>query len=110
MNEYDQILARALERAKKERPDASPQHRAAYANSVAYVLTGRAGGYGGPSMREYVASGLRYGDNPPPNFEAACREVGKSVFGPLTDAHRAASEQECCFDDDPEDVVRCRGT
>jgi len=102
--DYDNILARALKRAQQEKPDASPQHQAAFANAVAYVLTGMSGGYGGPSMREHAAARLRYGDNPPRDFDAACDAVGSVVFGPMTDSIRQASSSEYCFDDDPADL------
>ena len=58
MENYDSILERAFEYGKSQHPDAPAEHHAAFANSVAYAMTGASGGYGGPSMREHLASRL----------------------------------------------------
>lgn len=55
-DEYQEVLERAMTWARKNRPKASPERHAAFANSVAYAVTGASGGYGGPSVREHAAS------------------------------------------------------
>ena len=102
---YDRVLVQAHSWAKKAHPAASPQRWAAFANSAAYLLTGLSGGYGGPSVREHAACRLpRTSD-----FDEACRLVDPVVFGPLTDVHRSLWKQECCFEDDPEDMTELGG-
>jgi hypothetical protein len=104
---FQQVLADALAWAKKKYAGASPQKLAAFANSVAYGMTGWAGGYGGPSVREHVAGNmLRQKVLLTPNlsFEEACAEVEGLVFGPLTPAHQAVFKREHTFDDDPADL------
>lgn len=101
MQDYTAILEKALARAKKLHPDGSPYHWAAFANAVAYLLTGQAGGYGGPSVREHACARLTRTDD----FNLACSEAEPIVFGPLTDLHREMWADEHCFDDDPADVA-----
>ena len=110
-DEYEEILQRARQLVEERRPDASPQKKAAFANSVAYLVTGWAGGFGGPSVREHAAS-RQYGQKGPLKglwlFEEACNlllsEDGP-VFGPLTSFHRQCWAEEHCFDDDPQDAA-----
>lgn len=67
-DEYSDVLKRAMAWANENRPNASPQHKAAFANSVAYAVTGWSGGYGGPSVREHAATRAIHeaiGDNRP---------------------------------------------
>lgn len=102
-------LRTALDWAREHYPTASPERHSAFANSVAYVLTGMACGRGGPSVREYVAVEIRHQPNPPTTLGEAIMRVAASVFGPLTDAHREAWQREHCFDDDPNDLTELQG-
>lgn len=54
--EYDLILKEAYEHGLRLHPDAPKEHHSAFANSVAYAIAAVYGGYGGPSMREHLAS------------------------------------------------------
>jgi hypothetical protein len=49
-------LEKAMQWAKDNHPTASIQHKAAFANSVAYYVAGASGGFGGPSLREHLCS------------------------------------------------------
>jgi hypothetical protein len=106
------VLKRAMDIAIAQRPTASPQKRAAFANSVVYLVTGMSGGYGGPSVREHAASHL-YGDRVERcSFEEACKLLladDGPIFGPLTALHQQCWEDEECFDDDPTDVRVLKG-
>lgn len=104
-DDYAEILEHAVAYAREQFPHVSPQLRAAFANSVAYAVTGMSGGYGGPSVREHAAcrslAGRRLG------FGDAIAEFASPdgpVFGPLTSRHRQGWEEEQCFDDDPADA------
>jgi hypothetical protein len=103
--------AEALERAKalieERKPEASPQKKAAFANSVAYLVTGWSGGYGGPSVREHAASYRFLGMAGRFSFDEAVRVLiadDGPIFGPISDLHRQLWLTEHCFDDDPADV------
>jgi hypothetical protein len=117
------ILKQAIEYAIANYPSEETQRRAAFANSVAYLVTGWSGGYGGPSIREHLVSWWVHNPNsvkfdhwslqhdvplPKPGkwkideailvCEAFCfRSLPK-----VTSLRIAAIEQ--CFDDDPEDL------
>lgn len=109
--EYDDALSRAKELVEERKPDASPQKKAAFANSVAYLVTGWSGGYGGPSVREHAACQM-YGPGGTRSFEEAARLLLTSdgpIFGPITDLHRELWRDEDCFDDDLEDVKELEG-
>jgi hypothetical protein len=104
MDEYNKVLTQARELSEKERPEASAYKHAAFANSVAYAVTGWSGGYGGPSVREHAAARVT---RPEMTVEDACEELLKKegvIFGPIIDLHRAMFRDEHCFDDDPEDL------
>ena len=110
MDEHDDVLERAKKLINERKPGASPQKMAAFANSVAYLVTGWAGGYGGPSVRDHAVShtygGKRY------TFEKAVALLISDeglIFGPLTEVHRQCWQDEYCFDDDPEDVKQLEG-
>jgi len=103
MEHHDDILVQALSWAKDKKPDTSPQHQAAFANSVATIITGWSGGYGGPSMREHAAT-RQIGCRSDLSFDEVCSLVEPVVFGPLTEEHRIV-EEEYCFDDDPSDLA-----
>ncbi len=108
--QFDSDLHSAMDTARKERPQASPQKHAAFANSVAAMVHGWSGGFGGPSVREHAASWTF--TSKPYSFDDAVRllldEQGV-IFGPLTDIHRRCWEDEYCFDDDPDDLKQLEG-
>lgn len=102
--EYNAILERAMKIARKRRPHASPQRHAAFANAVAYAVTGWSGGYGGPSVREHAAARVC---PPYQDFDSAVRQLiaeNGVVFGSITGLHQKCWVEEHCFDDDPDDV------
>lgn len=90
-------------------PDASPQHHAAFANSVVYALFRMTGPYGGPSVREHIASALL--NNVLIEWQDVAREevylfLVSPCYGALTGDHLRfwMGEQKICHDDDPDDV------
>lgn len=108
--QFDDDLHRALDIARKERPQASPQRHAAFANSVAYLVHGWSGGFGGPSVREHAAS-WTFGTKRLSFDEAvqALLDEQGVIFGSLADIHRQCWENEYCFDDDPDDLKQFEG-
>ena len=118
-----EVLKKATEYAQRHYPSESFQRRAAFSNSVAYLVTGWSGGYGGPSIREHLVSWWVHDPNsvkfdhwrlqhgvplPKPGewkideavlvCEAFCfRNLPK-----VTSLRISAIEY--CFDDDPEDL------
>jgi hypothetical protein len=132
LDDLTQILKNAIEWSRSHYPDASLQHRSAFANSVAYLVTGSSGGYCGPSMREHLCSWSLAGPN---GLVEAVSIQGEamtalypdgSLHGPgdwtferavihcapycfeSADKYRSQliqiQEREHCFDDDPEDI------
>ncbi len=101
--QYDEALTQAMELGKAKHSDAPQHHHAAFANSVAYLVTGMSGGYGGPSMREHQASriGHSQGQVGAYSFEDAVKAVEDCCYGPLTFDHATMLEDEHCFDDAP---------
>lgn len=100
------ILNQARRRVELEYPEESEQHKAAFANSVYYFVTGWSGGYGGPSVREHAAGryalGVRY------LYEDAVQfllDPYGPIFGPITELHEDCWREEYCFNDDPADVA-----
>ncbi|WP_242895244.1 hypothetical protein [Actinomadura litoris] len=104
MSDFDADLDVALALAQERHPDAAAEQWAAFANSVAYAVHGISGGFGGPSTREHVACapyvGRRVGFA---EATQALLDPDGPIFGPITDAHRAALRSEFCFDDAPPD-------
>lgn len=116
MDERDEILEQALQEAQARWPDASSQRHAAFANSVAYLVTGWSGGYGGPSVREHAACRMYAGQGPLdegfwPEEEATRLLLDPSgpIFGPFIELHLACWREEHCFDDDPQDIIELEG-
>jgi hypothetical protein len=108
--EHQEALEKAMALVRQQKPNASAQKTAAFANSVAYLVTGFSGGYGGPSVREHAVSHMYLGGEY--SFDEAIRMLlddNGPVFGPLVDVHRHCWLEEDCFDDDPEDVVQLSG-
>ncbi len=89
---HSQILARALAlinemlaegRIAKKYFD--HYRKAAFANSIAYLLTGASGGYGGPSMREHACSAYRSRVKNKEMSETDMIDLCLSLcFGPMT--------------------------
>ena len=131
-DQLNKILDRAMEWAKQNRSDSSQAHKAAFANSVAYLVTGWSGGFGGPSVREHAVTravmlqgrgkeGPKFDSNfgvlqtyqPDPEFfrpgkwtfESAVKFAEPICFGLITELHRSCWKSEHCFDDDPQDIV-----
>ena len=107
----NQIAGRALQIAQEEMARASPEHRAAFANSVSYLVTGASGGcvdLGGPSVRECAVAHLYAGRAGSFTFEEAVELLIAAdglVFGPIGEIHCICWESELCFDDDPADIT-----
>lgn len=132
---FGQALEKALAWANQNRPAASSQHKSAFSNSVAYLVIGESGGYGGPSLREHLVSwslgtvGVGSvniagqamtvitpdGNLPLPGqwtFDAAVAHAAPLCFDPATkylNLLLQIQEREDCFDDDPEDLAVLRG-
>lgn len=105
IKEHDEVLERAMKLGEKQHPDAPKQHHAAFANSVAALVTGWSGGYGGPSMREHWAIRFAYSkDVDKFDFDSATKAVEEVCYGPLTINHALMLEEEPCFDDAPGEV------
>jgi len=124
-------LERAMAWANANQVHASFQHKAAFANSVAYLVTGMSGGYGGPSLREHLVSWslgtpgtigiggqamttITPGNLPLPgswSFEAAVAHAAPLCFDPAEKYLLLIQiqEREYCFDDDPEDLNVLKG-
>jgi len=99
------VAEQAMDWIKQNRPEASPQHKAAFANAVTSKVTGFTGGFGGPSVREHAAARIRCGERM--SFEEAVNLLNADdgpVFGPITKLHRVMWRVEHCFDDDPADL------
>ena len=106
--EYDVLLDRAFEYGEKHHPDAPVQHHAGFANSVAYAVTGLVGGYGGPTMRQHLASQLvisKYGIGAGRcTFEQAVELLEECCYGKITLAHASILACEYCSDDAPGEI------
>lgn len=116
-------------------PTQSLHHRAAFANSVAYLVTGASGG-SGPSMREHLVSwslarggeisSLALGDEAITvlhpdgtlpmagqwRIEDAIAHCSPLCFDPAEKYLKTLlqiQEREYCFDDDPADIEALRG-
>lgn len=112
MKDYNGILREARRIGEERHPDAPAEHNAAFANSVAYAVTGASGGYGGPSMREHWASRLAistFGVGAGRcSIEQAISALEECCYGPLTLQHALMLECEYCFDDAPGEVEAAR--
>jgi hypothetical protein len=130
-------LEKAMEWARLNHLAASNQHKAAFANSVSYLVTGGSGGYGGPSLREHLVSWSLAGASASVetiaiageamtllipdgsvqkpgqwSFDAAIAFCDPLCFNPAIKYKKLLiqiSEREHCFDDDLEDLKSLRG-
>ncbi|MGB9774566.1 MAG: hypothetical protein ACPL4I_11180 [Bacteroidota bacterium] len=108
-------LEKAMSWANQNYPEESIQLKAAFANSVAYLVTGLSGGYGGPSLREHLVSwSVETAGKASPGswtFEKAVAFSAPLCFSPTAKfLGRLAEiqEVEASFDDDPEDLLALR--
>lgn len=103
MQDYTETLERAMALGREKYPKAPAQHHAAFANSVAYMVTGWSGGYGGPSMREHWTSRLAHKAGTPGDisFEKAVEICEEACYGPITMEIAQMLDWEHCFDDAP---------
>ena len=107
-------LTQAMTLGRAKHPDAPAAHHAAFANSVAYAVTGWSGGYGGPSMREHWSSQLIHQAATPGavGFDDAVKVCEDACYGPLTTEIASMLPDEHCFDDAPgerEEALRLLG-
>ncbi|MFB6225565.1 MAG: hypothetical protein ABEI13_03870 [Candidatus Paceibacteria bacterium] len=102
------VLENVFEQARKEGerryPNADDAQHMAFANSVAYLVSGWSGGYGGPSMREHLACRAKHDMVENCTIEQAMEAVDHICYGELTLDHARMLEGECCFDDSAEDL------
>ena len=133
----DDVLEKAMKWAKENCPNASMNHKAAFANSVQYLVCGYSGGYGGPSLREHlvswslagreglneagnlngVAITIQYPDGSLPrvgdwSFDKAVEFCNPLCFDgaeKYLNLLVQIQEREYCFDDDPSDLDVLRG-
>ena len=103
--EHDSYLMMAYEYGKEHHPEAPQEHHCAFANSVAYAMTGMSGGAGGPSMREHFASRLIIkevgtGSNRC-TFEQAVKLLDECCYGTLTKDIARMITVEHCFGNAP---------
>ncbi len=107
--EEEDVLEKAMKLVKEKYPNASPQKKAAFANTVQTLVTGLSGGYGGPSVRELAACEM-YANLGMISFQKATDlllDKNGLIFGPIQEIHRATyvRDKEICFDDDPDDLL-----
>lgn len=129
-----EVLTQALEWGKTHHPQAHSTRHAAFANSVAYLVTGANGGYGGPSIREHCVcyALVGDGDNVPTatnlglmtmslsdgrlpragtwDFAKACQFAEPICYGQLPALAAQVVASEYCFDDDPADLKQLQGS
>jgi hypothetical protein len=127
----EETLNLAMVWAQARYPDSSTQHKCAFANSVAYLVTGYSGGFGGTSLREHLVS-WSLGDVGSTNIngetmttitpkltlpgkwqlEAAIAHAAPLCFDAASnyrDRLIQIQEREHCFDDNPADLDALRG-
>jgi len=106
--DYSEILENLLEYGQKKYPNAHSSRHAAFANSVAYLVTGMSGGYGGPSIREHSVTWLAIADKKRMAGEWLINEATAFAepicYGELSAIASRIYQNESCFDDDPADL------
>lgn len=100
--EQEVILEKAFEYAKSK--SSSNFLCSAFANSVAYLVTGMSGGYGGPSIREHLVSHVYPGRAGFCTYEDAIAFCEPLCLEELDRRALKIVEIEYCFDDDPRDL------
>lgn len=99
---YQRALEEGLAYSQTHWPAASGARHRAYANTYAYALTGWAGKYGGPSLRERYACSFFS----PPLSQEEARAVAARVHDELSrEQLRALRRAGPTFDDDPSDLA-----
>ena len=102
------VLEGAMEYAWWKRPHAPAMRKAAFADTVMYLVTGWRGGYLGPSVRKKTAARLYGAQAGQLTFsdavELLLRDDGP-IFGPVTELHCEIWRKESCILDDPNDLV-----
>ncbi|MBQ3441445.1 hypothetical protein IJG27_04035 [Candidatus Saccharibacteria bacterium] len=102
---YDLIFNKASEYGKKYHPDAPSEHHVAFANSVAYAVTGETNGHSGVSMRERLAHRLILGSfgfkKKRCTFDQAAELLDGCCYGMLTVQHAMIFDSERCYNDAP---------
>lgn len=102
------IAAQALRWADANYPEASVQHRTAFANGVAVLVTGESGGYGGPSIREHAITAHK-NDQILWDELAAIALAAPIAFGPLDiELAQLIAATKQCRDDDPADLAKLK--
>ncbi|MGH3857231.1 MAG: hypothetical protein ACRDR6_27860, partial [Pseudonocardiaceae bacterium] len=103
---YDEVLNQARGLGEQRHPAAGLEQHAAYANSVAYGVTGMSGGFGGPSMREHQCSRVisNQGGAGTLTFDSAAELLDSLCYGPMTTDIARMRTEECCFDDSEADL------
>lgn len=108
---YNAILKNAQSFIERNRPYESPQKKAAFARSVAYLCTGETAIYSGPCIRElavivfYAPLFQRW------IYEEAIFELNTDdglIFGPISNIHINCFITLQSFDDDPQDLYVLR--
>ncbi len=106
----DAFVERAFREAQKKMPNHSMAKHAALANALASVLTGISGGYGGPSVREYVAEQVlreKVDVDSPLAYKSAMQillDPKGPIYGPVTQQHLVYWCEYDNFDNDPDDI------
>jgi hypothetical protein len=126
---HETVLESAKEWGEQKYSQDSIAHHCAFANSVAYLVTGWSGGYGGPSLREHTVSHalagagsnvplqtnvgkltIQHPDGKLPraghwSYSKALAFAEPIAYGPITRQHFTVWRmEEHCFDDDPKDL------
>ena len=108
-DQYAKTLRRAFGLGKRIHPAAPIEHHQAFANSVAFAMTGLTEGFRGPSMRERFANGMiierfgRFNGSTRCSFEQAAELALVCCYGKITMAHARLLEGSC--DNTAEDVA-----
>lgn len=99
------ILDRAMALGREKHPNAPDTHHEAFANSVAYAVTGWHGWYDGPSMREHYCSRLANNARMPSaiSFDSSVAIFDEACYGPLTVEIAKMLVEENCSNDDPDE-------
>lgn len=107
--EYSEILQNMLKYGQKKYLDAHLSRHAAFANSVAYLVTGMSGGYGGPSIREHCVTWLAIKERKMAgtwSVDDASKFAEPICYGELPLIALQVYQNESCFDGDPADLER----
>lgn len=111
-NPHAAITQSAFDYGKERHPNSPLQRHAAFVNSVAYLVTGTPGKYGGPSVREHsVIRAALSGDSllicqiGNWKLQKAMEFAEPLCYGRLKEIHQVCFRFEACFDDAPQDIA-----